>query len=241
MLTYLKTFALRYSDDCALMGMTPEAKLVVEEYYGTELEFAAQTCYDLAGNILLTADEPADTRHWLPLELPANSTRPHHSTKHPLNYGVSRRRGLREPERLNDWVHPVSIMEKMTLIEALHLGVSPMQLGGIAESRVLAIAHLNAQVAIVCRVVRLALLLPQVAVDAAGLPYDYDTLPIYVAQVLRSDEDTPVFTPGFQDFYGVRLHRPQDCLLFEDSLWIADGGDKTTGRHSQVHAWRVQS
>lgn len=246
MLIHATTFPLRYSQDCVFLGITPEQHLFLEEYsgeayYGVDLEFVAQTHYDATGNVLATADEADGVHPFMPLALPIDLVKPRHNPpKHPLNYTGARRRGLREPDRLLDWVQPLSVIEKMTVIDVLKLSLLPAQLAGIAESRVLAEAAINAEVSVVCRLVRLALMLPKIGYDSAGLPYDYDTVPLYLAHLLNSNDEMPSLNNSFHDFYGVRLHRPQDCLVYNHTLWIADGGDPTLGRRSQVHAWQIQ-
>lgn len=241
MLHHLTSFALHYDTDCSLLGISPAGHLYVEEYHGADLEFIAQTCYDTTGKVLEAVDELESQRPFVPLTLPANSITPQHYPVHSLNYLGVRQRGLREPDRLLDWVQPLSIAEKMTLMESLKLSVPLGQIAGIAESRVLAQAALDGDTMVVCRRLRVAVVLPQVAMADDGLPYDYDTLPVHVAHLLPNAKHAdPAWLPGFHEFYGVPLHRPQDCLVAANRLWLADGGDSSTGRRSQIHVWAIQ-
>ncbi len=65
-----------------------------------------------------------------------------------LNFAGPRHRGMRAPERTLDLVRPLSIQEKMALIDRFRLDVPPPLLLGIAESYVLAETPIMRQVSI---------------------------------------------------------------------------------------------
>lgn len=155
-------------------------------------------------------------------------------TVHPLNSKAPRLRGIREEDRISEWVQPLTIMEKMTIIERLKLSVSPMQMLGIADSTVLSYAELPDGTQIVCRRVRLAYALPQMNYDP--YPYDYDNLPIYV--IHRYDpmnDELPSWETMLGDFAGVSLQRPTDCLLSPAHLVVADSS--ADGKKCRLLVW----
>ena len=109
---------------------------------------------------------------------------------------------------------------------------------GIAESYVLAeseIIHPNLY--FVCRRLRLAYVLTEPATDADGQPYDYDTQVIFVAHFHDCDGELAL-ADLLDDLTDVPLHRPMDCVLAGDKLYIADGGEED--RLSAIHVWKLE-
>ncbi len=160
---------------------------------------------------------------------------------HPLDKTATRLRGLRETDRLADWLYALPIADKMALMPHLPLppGITPMQILGISESRVLSIATLTPDVSLLCRRLRLAYALPGPQVDADGLPYDYDSLTLHLlhTHAITDADDALLTTEHLSEFAGVGLHQPVDCLSHAGYLYIADdGGGQQPNR---LHIWRI--
>ncbi|MDQ7036891.1 MAG: hypothetical protein Q9P01_19265 [Anaerolineae bacterium] len=162
------------------------------------------------------------------LSIPDNMVKPYAPFQHPLNYSGGRYRGLREADRVAQWIQPLTIMEKMPLIQALKLTLPPMLLLGIAESRVLSEAQLSDSQSIVCRRVRIAYALPQAQIDANGLPYDYESRLLYLAHTYDTEtEAAPSIVTALQGFDSMILQHPIDCIVQGSQLVLADASDGT--------------
>lgn len=96
---------------------------------------------DKDGRVLSQTDErEGDTL----LSIPADCRMPQaNAMLRSLNWNHGRWRGLRMEESLQERVHPIALAEKMSLIERLGLGISPMMLAGTDESVVLSSVALN--------------------------------------------------------------------------------------------------
>lgn len=239
--TLLAAFPLRHSGECGLMGLTPDKQLYVEEVYGQG--WAAQAVLAETGQVLVAVDEAEGRSELNPLPLPEDlitPVAPAHTLA--LNYAGARYRGLRELERLADLVQPLTRSEKMALIERLSLKIPPLLLAGVAESRVLSEAVLNADgLYLVCRRVRLAVLLPEIRYDGDKQPYDYDTLTLHVAHVYDPHHDiAPPLAEALNGIGGVRLHRPLECLVYQDRLYLADGGNLHASIKSRICIWQIE-
>jgi hypothetical protein len=219
--------SLHYKGDCALLGSTATGNMYVEEY---DDEGSIRHHLTADGAIIASGD----------LDVPELLHTPHSPAVHPLNHSGGRYRGLREYDRVAEWVQPLTVMEKMPLMQHLNLAISPMALLGIAESRVLSEAPLGNDQSIVCRRIRLAYALPQPQIDDAGFPYDYDTLVLHLAHTYEAESDTaPSLATVIQGLDGILLQHPVDCIVQEHRLIIADASD---GMHvSRVMMYRVLS
>jgi hypothetical protein len=211
---HLCNISLHYKGDCALLGGDlATLDCFVEEYYEDEVLY-----HHLAddGRIIASGE----------INIPEVLNAPHSPASHLLNHSGGRYRGLREDDRVAEWVQSLTVMEKMPLIRHLNVPLSPMTLLGIAESRVLSEVRLTDKVTFVCRRVRLAYALPQPQVDDHDLPYDYDTLVLHIAHIYDVENDTaPSLTTAVQGIDGVILQRPLDCIVQEGKLIIADASD----------------
>jgi hypothetical protein len=211
----LCNISLRYMGDCALLGITNTGQLYVEEY--TDDDFI-QHQLTLDGSLLASGL----------LEIPEILVEPLTPSEHALNFSGGRQRGLREADRVSEWVQALPVMEKMALISQLKLTIPPMLLLGIAESRVLSAAFITDSVAVVCRRVQLAHALAEQHIDAGGLPYDYDTLVLHLAQLYDAENDSIAsVAESASGIGGVVLQRPLDCMTHDDKLIIADASDGT--------------
>lgn len=236
-LHYLTQITLDHAGDCALMGAA-DGVIYTEEYYGED-GWVAQHAVRLDGSRRASVDEDhGNCADFQPLELPANAITPRPVwAAMGLNFAGARHRGLREPERITEVARPLAVAEKMALAESLKLSIMPPLLIGITESYVLAEAMFTPlNIYVVCRRMRLAYALPAARIDNGGLPYDYDTLPIYAAHLYLPDDEPPLVS-AVGAFAGVRLHRPMDCLIAGEHLYIADGG--ADDRLSAIHVWRI--
>ena len=225
--THVTTLPLKHEGDCSLLGMTPDKTLYVEEVYG-ENGWIAQHELLPDGTFARSIDEQDGTNEIEhPLELPNVIAKPKtgwHTMA--LNFAGPRHRGLRGPERPLDLVRPLSIDEKMALIAKFKLDLIPPLLLGIAESYVLAEAELRRpDLYFVCRRVRLAIALPETRLDEDNQPYDYETHVIYLAHFYDCEQE-PRFIDLLSDLTRRPAHRPMDCLLLDEHLCIADGGER---------------
>ena len=236
--SFLKTLPLKHTGDCSLLGIAPDATIYVEEIYGNEA-WLAQHALRLDGTMIESIDEAhGENDDLAPLDLPLQIVKSKtcwHTMA--LNFAGPRHRGLRAPERTLDLVHPLTIQEKIGLARRYNLDIEPPLLLGIAESYVLAesqIVHPNLY--FVCRRVRLAVALPEERTDDDGFPYDYETIVIYLAHFYERDQES-TFSDVLGDLTETPLHRPMDCILYGDHLFIADGG--ADDRRSAIHVWHI--
>lgn len=241
-LKYLTSLPLNHNGDCALLGITPDEIIYAEEVYGDD-GWMAQHALKLDGARIATIDERAGENQVLsPLLLPADLIAPQPpriAVK--LNFTGPRWRGLRSADRIDDMVYPLDIAAKFDLVRRLTLPIPAPLLIGVAESRVLAEAQLEADCWLVCRRLRLAYALPQPHIDSDGVAYDYDTLPLYLAHLFfpQSDQENLLPVTAFDGLPDIELVRPMDCLTWHNLLLVAEGG--TPERPSAIHSWRLRA
>jgi hypothetical protein len=237
-LEYHACLPLAHHGDCALLGLTPALEVYAEEIYGAD-GWLAQRALRFDGSVSAQMDEQAGQA---PLSLPAVLTAPQ-PPRHTLalNFSGPRWRGLRATDRIDDMVYPLPLAAKISLVKRLGLDLPPPLLLGLAESRVLAEAALAPGCWLVCRRVRLAYALAQPRRDHDGLPYDYDTLPLYLLHGWLPDGDSGDLLPdaAFGGPPGAALRRPLDCLAAHGWLLVADGG--TPEQRAAVHIWRMRT
>lgn len=207
-----------------LLGGLPDGSIYAETFSQTDeivtyWQIAAgQTVQQIAEDTLDFANLPPDLIEPQPVPL-----------AHPWNFSGARQRGLRAEDRINALVRPLTIMQKMTLIPRLGLAITPMQLLGIAETRLLSQVVFPAGDGVLCRMLRFAYTLPSVAQDADGLPYDYDTVALYLIHAFDPQADElPPLEDCLGNFAGVQLIRPMDCLYHNGRLVVADAGEDDT-------------
>ncbi len=236
--SYVTSLPLKHTGDCCLLGVTPDLTIFAEEIYDEE-GWVAQHALRLDGEFRQSVDEVFGINETIqPLALPADLVKSQTGWQTmALNFAGPRHRGLREPERVFDLVRPLTIQEKMTLVQQLQLELPPPLVLGLGESYVLAEAMLiRPNLYFVCRRLRIAFALPEEQLDADQQPYDYDTYVLYLAHFYDRTEELS-FTSLLADLTDVPLHRPMDCLRVGDHLFIADGGDQD--RLSAIHVWRI--
>jgi hypothetical protein len=148
--------------------------------------------------------------------------------QHVLNHGFVVRRGLREPDRMQEWVTPLTIHEKMAIIQHLGLALPPMLLPGIAYSRVLCVAS-SPETVLLVRELGVVCLLP---LAHQPLPYDYEVVPLCLLH--PADEDLLVPRP----LAGVHLVQPAEVVWAGDRWWVWDNG--STSHQPFVCAWDAE-
>lgn len=236
---HLQSIMLNHHENCYIAGLMPEqSMLYVGELYGDD--WTVEHRISLTDFSMVSWDEAKQASNQRVFNQPRNLIEPvsaHETTS--LQYVGARWRGMREAENLADLVQPISVMEKMAIIKKLGLSIPAMMLFGVAESRVLAEAHLQNSLFFVCRRIRLAIALSEVKRDADQQPYDYDTLPIEIVHLydVETDEAPPIIE-SLMTFGETPVHRPMDCLLHDGKLYIADGGD--ADRVSHIHIFNLE-
>jgi hypothetical protein len=128
----------------------------------------------------------------------------------------------------------------MQLIEVFDLDVDPTMIIGLAESHVFSEAPLDENGnLLVCRRVLLAYALQSPKVDETNRPYDYDTLPLFVVHRYGPSDDGEVpIDRLFEPLPEVDFIRPMDCLVYQNHLFVADGGNDEYD--SAVHIWKLE-
>jgi hypothetical protein len=132
-----------------------------------------------------------------------------------LNFGILRDKGMRELERLSEWVHPLSIQQKMLLIQKLELKIAPMMVFGLAYSRVVAVVN-----GLVIRTLGIAQALPTLH-NQDQQTYDYVVR--YFGVVHPFVEDDDLLTDAHlqvptEQFIGVAL----DVVFYNNQLIVLD-------------------
>ncbi len=218
---HLFTVTLESADEIALLGAAPGGALHAESFAEAG-DVVIRWRVSADGQEIQRLPEESAAFAELPPGLTAPQTLP---PGHPWDFSGARLRGLREEDRVSTLVQPLTIMQKMPLISHLGLAITPMQLLGVAESRLLAAATFPAGDGVLCRRVRLAYALATVQHDDDGLPYDYDTIPLYLLHAYKPDADEPPpLEDSLSDLAGVAIPRPMDCLYYEGRLIVADAG-----------------
>lgn len=249
---HLRTVSLAHNGECGLLGVDADMNFYVEEIYGDE-GWMAQAAYDLDGQELAAVDERAgDNQGVERLQKPRGLIRPGTgmSTTR-LNFGGARHQGLVEEDRVEDMVRPLSIEDKMLLVEEGFIpSVAPPAVLGLAQSYVVSEAQVKetersgrkqSPLFLLSRRLRVAYRLAGPARDELGNPYDYTSHEVAVMQQHRpGDEFAPLGeTVLDQKVLGVALNWPTDLVLRDDILFVADAAHEVDGLTSRVHIWRV--
>jgi hypothetical protein len=230
-LHYSHSLPLNHKEDCYIVGMNSDGMIYVDELYGAGDQIARYV-FQLDGTLAASGDE--NDGH-LP-EVPSNLVEPARiPAGHPLKFSGARRRGMRDADRILDWVYPISMSEKIDLSTGLN--IPPPRIIGLAESVVLAEARLNETgMSLVCRRLRIAHMLPEMKYDDQHLPYNYDTVSLYAAQYYAATEEIGLLTLTSR-LPGIQLNRPMDCMVWQKWLLVADGG--TQDIKAAVHIWEI--
>ena len=233
---HLVTHSLIYHGDCKLLGITNKGFIYAEELYGDE-DWLAQHKLSVADGILETVDELAGENPAItPLSLPDDLiTSPIRSCCEVLTFRGARLRGIYSEERIDELVLPLTVDEKIEIVEFMEWDIEPMQIIGVAESVVLARTPLTAETYVVCRRVRIAYRLGK-RVDQS---YDYDSLDMYLLHEFKPKSNTvPEWVDCLNDIDDVVLLRPMDCLYHAGRLYVADGGEDDD--MSAIHVFEYQ-
>lgn len=218
---HLTSHSLLYSGDANLLGVCPDGWIYVEELYGDD-DWMAQHKLSKTDGIVETVDESSgENLEIVPLSLPNDIIMPDHKTCcENLQFIGARLRGVLSEERIDELVLPLSIDDKIELVDYMEWDIDPMQLIGVAESVVLAHTQLPDGTLMVCRRVRIAYRLAEPHAD-----YDYDSLDVYLLHEVYPDDDVLDVVDCFNDDDDVVLLRPMDCLFYGGLLYVADGGE----------------
>lgn len=220
-----------------LLGLDNAGRLAVEALYQTpacatapDEDWIAQYVFDSDGMLLAVYDEDCGrAASSEPLSLTGFTAPPvSPAIANIFEYAGGRWRGLRDTDRVPDVLQSVTIAEKLALVVR---GI-PNVILGIAESRAMAAARIDSNAAdsaawtLVCRRLRIAYTVP-LAYDAHGLPYDYDTDVLFLAQWVDSRNlSVPPLIEALP--VGVIGTRPADALYDARCarLYVADNGDE---------------
>ncbi|MGJ3240662.1 MAG: hypothetical protein ACFE0Q_18280, partial [Anaerolineae bacterium] len=106
--------SLPYMGDCTLLGIDQTtAHLYAEVFY--EENYLAH--YHLApdGLLIESSDEAHGTQDFTPLRLPHTLMVSRYLPDHSLNYTGMRRKGMRDTDKVAEWVLPMPIPNKIPL------------------------------------------------------------------------------------------------------------------------------
>ncbi len=219
---------LLHYGDCALIGVDSQGQVAIEEYYD---DWLAQYVFDHEGSLVALCDED-EGRAIDPPPIPDHDlfiAPPSVDHAAALNYVGARWQGLREEDRIADMAAPLTVPEKMVLGR---LGI-PSPIIGLSESYVLAEAPVTETLSVVIRRLRVAFAVPTNE-DENGDPYDYDSIPIYVAQWFNRSNDAAPLDQGL-----IALGtRPMDAQCDGNRLFIADGGEYP--RIGALHIYQIE-
>jgi hypothetical protein len=224
--------ALHHDGDCALIGVDAHrGRVAIEEYYD---DWLAQYAFNADGTLIAVSDEETGmnpTPEPLP-DVDLYIAPPPVGNAAALNYTGGRWRGLREEDRVSEMARPLTIGEKLAL---KRFGI-PTPILGLAESYVLAEARITGHWSVIVRRVRVAFAVPR-SEDEEGESFDYDSLPIYLAQWFNNSGD---ITEAPLDQRVIALGtRPMDAQYdpVHNRLYIADGGE--IPRSGALYAYSV--
>lgn len=215
---------------CALLGAWADGRVWLEAF-DEVTDAYQQMIVSLEGGILQTSDGRLfpDAAG---LIAPGNLT-----LDDDLTVRGARHRGLRSEDRIDDLVQPLTMAEKMMLVERLRLDVLPPQVIGLAESHVLARATTTQDdTVMVCRRLRIAYAMSQAKQDTDGQPYNYDTHSLHIAHFYNVQSFQPDSLTDIWDHLPVdNLVTPVDCCRAELFLFVAEAGG--VQQESRVHVF----
>jgi hypothetical protein len=237
-LHHIQSLEIAVGEMCSLLGVSPTSGRVYCEVVNDE----RVTLYEYAVSSAQLQAPARNSRLYYD-DLPTDLIAPQVPTQTTwLNHTGLRWRGMRETDRVVDWVLPLTIMEKMQILPHVGIQLTPMQLLGVAESQILSEAKLNDDGAyLVCRRLRLAYALAQPQHDENG-PYDYDTILCHVVHCIEGEQE-PSWESIFTDFDREQVKAPIDCLFHEDKIYIADSGTPSIADAAMcsLHVWQFSS
>jgi len=230
---------LLYEGDCKLLGVTAEGLIYAEELYGDE-DWLAQHKISIHDGIIESIDEDSgENPDIIPFQLPPTATLPtSKSCCEQLRFTGARLKGIQRDEPIAEIVLPLSIDDKIELVDYMEWDISPMQIIGVAESVVLSHTRLPNGLLMVCRRVRIAFRLNEPSTHNS-VPYDYDSLDLYLLHEFDPDDDElPNLVDCLNELEDVVLLRPMDCLYHDGKLYVADGGEDDD--MSAIHVFDYQ-
>lgn len=233
------TFPLLYEGDCKLLGVTADGLIYAEELYGAD-DWLAQHKISMRHGIIESIDELAGQNpDVIPFKLPNTAILPSSkSCCDSLKFTGARLQGMQREDHITEIVLPLSIEDKIELVEFMEWDILPMQIIGIAESVVLSQTRLPDETIMVCRRVRIAYRLAE-QMEYQGIPYNYDSLAVYMLHEFDpADDELPELVDCLNDMEDVDLLRPMDCLYYDGRLYVADGGEE--GDVSAIHVFDYQ-
>ncbi len=182
-------------------------------YYLIEDWYTGETNYllDANGHIFETRDG------WdfsVSLQTLIDPIRPY---THPLTWGIFRTRGMREAERVAEWVHPLTIAEKLPIIQYLQLNTSPMMILGIAYSNVQTQVTIGATEWVTRSLGMVEALSEPCKVGQHT--FDYVVHDYALFHAVNDENITP------SKIGGVSLICPRDAMVFDGKLHVWDAGD----------------
>lgn len=142
-------------------------------------------------------------------EFPAGDwSQPSSSYQRAFQWGVLKKApGLRRLARVDEWVRPLALVEKMALIDAFRLAVSPPAILGLAYSQPLYEVDLG---------VRWILREVGLACAVSGADHDYEIVPL---RLLHPMDEGTLLSPTLD---GVRLRQPTAPIRHGDRLVVTD-------------------
>jgi len=231
---HLVTHHLLYTGDCKLLGITEAGLIYAEELYGAE-DWLAQHRISIDDGILETVDEArGDNMEITLFDLPDDLIEPGlRMDCDPLEFSGARLQGIAEDERIDEVVRPLTMQDKMELVDFMEWEIAPPQIVGMAESAVLAHTRMSDDLMIVCRRVRVVYRLMNPTID-----YDYDSLNVHLLHDYKPhNNDMPELVDCLNDIDDVVLLRPMDCLFHAGCLYVADGGEDD--EVSAIHVFKL--
>ena len=213
---------LRHAGDVSLLAAR-EDEVWVEETYG-DLWVAQHEVHVEVGLVASVDEDEGRAGDLKPLDIPAGAFAPRRAwAALRLNMVGARDHGLRDEDRLNDVLRPLSVEDKFAV--AAWLGVPAPSLLGLAERYVLAECALAApDDLLLCLRLRFAVAVPR-HTGADGLACDYVSRVGYVLQRWHVGDDAPPLEGWLNGLPGAALKRPMDIQRIDDRLLVAEGSE----------------
>ncbi len=220
MLTLQFQIDLHHNGQCHLLGVAPDGTCWVEEFYDDQ--WAAQHIIAADGTVAHSTDEDYGRAQLVPLpfhgqHLPDPAPNPFPA----LDYDTQApEHGNRAADRIDGLCYPLDVSDKMQLSDILALDVPTPTIIGLSRSRVLGVASLTDETALIAR----ELAFPCVLL-APEPDYNYTTHTRYILQRVPPADDL-LNLNGLVRAKGLR--RPVGCAIAGDRLIVADAGGPDT-------------
>ena len=216
-LEHLATHDLLYAGDCKLLGVTDDGQIYVEELYGDDDWLAQHHIFTNEGIVKTVDEAEGNNLNITFLKLPEELIKPTTTPCCPnLQFSGARLRGMLADERIEKVVHPLSIQDKIELVDFMEWEITPLQIIGMTESVILSHTKVSEKSLIVCRRVRIAYRL-----EKPEVTHDYDSLEIHILHEYHPNDVMPEVVDCLNDIDDVVLLRPMDCLLLQWSPYTS--------------------